>query len=794
MEVLSLSPLPAGSLLWQPRAGSYALTVVAKATFVLLPGESVLAESQEPLCADEIVAGDGVAAGVSRPCDLVPRKARADVTLVGHAYAPRGEGLRSLVARLVIGQLDKEIELWGERCFTREGQLREGARFSRMPLRHERAAGGPGTENPLGVRTGPGALPDHLGQIFLPNLQVPGATPEGRGEAMTAICFAPIPRSFPARREKLGPLSPRFEEELASVPLPDDFDVGYFNAAPQDQQLALLRDSERIILQNLHRDHPRLLTSLPGLHPRAFLQRPGVPPKELGLKCDTLWIDSDRGLCTLTFRGQIALRAPDEAGRVLFALERPGERVTFEEVERLAGPYVEPAPIAAPGAELRTMALPGALPPEPEPSTAPGFHQRTAKVPIPRFEPALPFQPADPGAPPPLVAAPSPAAASPPRRQMVQTSAVPFELPPKHGVPAWLAATPGAPAPIAPPPLMAPPAPAVEPSRNWEPAPAVEPARSWEPAPRPPLRSDEYLPPAPAEIAQGGFSLMAASNAAAEAMHGREARASAPELVVAPVRARREALDLLWVDPAASRAIRAAFGELLAPLKAPAKVADKDEAKRLELERIEAEAVRVLMQAPRADAAALEALLARAVGDDGRLRAPLVVLTGELRFPFDALDSLKALVGAASPLAAAGTPLGEALDRAGALLASPFVGSAPGAAELLGQQVREAFVQHNRSLPQRWLDEQVEQTMLEQRRHQRRTVLGEPRIRALLAPPGGGAPLPCYLPEALGKTLPMYAAMEVRVLAEAHPPQDPREASPISLQPKALARVLTLGG
>ena len=157
MEVLSLSPLPAGSLLWQPRAGSFALTVVAKATFLLLPGESALAEAQEPLCADEILAGDGVAAGVSRPCDLVPRKARADVTLVGHAYAPRSANVRSLVARLVSGSVDKSVAVHGDRTPQTRG---DPVPFSQMPLRWERAAGGPGTSNPAGIPAGADRLPN----------------------------------------------------------------------------------------------------------------------------------------------------------------------------------------------------------------------------------------------------------------------------------------------------------------------------------------------------------------------------------------------------------------------------------------------------------------------------------------------------------------------------------------------------------------------------------------------------------------------------------------------------------
>ncbi|MFO0759863.1 MAG: DUF2169 domain-containing protein [Byssovorax sp.] len=736
MEVVSLSPLRTGKVRWQPRPSAHVLTVICKATYLLLPGESALSDSQEPLWEEESHGGEGAPAGADHPSDLAPRKARADVILVGHAHAPRGELVRSFVARLVIGQIDKEIEIFGERCFSREGHLRDGGRIARMPLRHERAAGGPGTDNPLGVPTGPSARPDPLGQVFLPNLQAPGTTPADRSEVMAPIGFGPVPRYFPARQARLGSLPARFEEQLAETPLPEGFDLGYFNAAPADQQLPALRENERLILQNLSREHPRLLTSLPGMRPRAFVERPGAPPRELGMKADTLWIDADRGLCTMTFRGQVSLQEPDERGRVLVALEQPGERVTAEEALRMAGPLTQRMPSIPPQAELRTMALP--------------------QVP--------------------------PADRAPARRAMVQTAAVPFEIPPKHNVPAWLPPSPGvsagpAPAPSAPPPFVAPPPLMGRPIVPVEPLPP----RSIESAP----------PPSPPGRLPAGFGLMAASNAAADAALGREARGAQVEPPAPAARPRREAVELLWVDPLAARAIRAAFPDLLASIKAPAKAAEREEAKRLELERIEAEACRALVAAPRAEATALAAKMAAAAGDDGRFRPPLVVVAGELRVAFDPIEALRAMVGAASSIAAPGTPLAGAVDRAAQLLGSPFAAAAPGAAERLGQALREAFSQEKHAMPQGWLDEQVERALIEQRRHQKRIVLGEPKIRALLATPGSSIPLPCYLPEALGARLPMLPSFPARVLGEARPPEDPWERASICLQVKALGRALS---
>ena len=119
---------------------------------MLSPGESPLADEQEYLNADVNHWNDDPARSLYSPSDLVPFKVRADVMLVGHAFTPRGEPARSVTARLSVGEMEKGIEIFGERAWSGDRKLREGARFTKMPLRYERAAGGPDTSNPVGMR------------------------------------------------------------------------------------------------------------------------------------------------------------------------------------------------------------------------------------------------------------------------------------------------------------------------------------------------------------------------------------------------------------------------------------------------------------------------------------------------------------------------------------------------------------------------------------------------------------------------------------------------------------------
>src|SRR5262245_56467957 len=111
MDLVSNTPLRTASIIWQPRAGAFSLTVVCKATFLLRPGESQLAQTQEPLTkADEPWSGDPTRS-LWAASDIAPLKPRADVMLVGHAFAPGQVPVRSLRVRLNVGEIDKTIEI-----------------------------------------------------------------------------------------------------------------------------------------------------------------------------------------------------------------------------------------------------------------------------------------------------------------------------------------------------------------------------------------------------------------------------------------------------------------------------------------------------------------------------------------------------------------------------------------------------------------------------------------------------------------------------------------------------------
>ncbi len=426
MDLLSLCPYPAAPLVWQLTPSRWVLTIVCKATYALVPGVVSAASEQEPIHDEDAHWDDDPGRSLFAPADLVPFKTRADVMLVGCAYARNGQPARSLTVRLNVGKIDKSIEVLCPRVRTRDGELREGKRWTKMPLLYERAAGGRNTDNPVGIHTD--GVRDPYGQLALPNLQAPGlALPPDK--LPPPIGFGPIAPDWPGRRGRL----PRGggERDWARAPYGDGFDPTFFQAAPPDQQLDALRPTERIALENLLAKHPVFVSALPGDRVRARVELRGASPREMNLAADSLWIDTDRAICTVTYRAKVDIEHPDQEGRILVAIAKNDQPIAWARIAPA------PQPPSSQGSQTsqtsQSSPPPGALSPPPG-ASAPVLGSSSSSMPPGRVAvpspgggvPAAPSaarvsSPPAPPMPPPVPAArPSVAPAkvpAPPRRE-----------------------------------------------------------------------------------------------------------------------------------------------------------------------------------------------------------------------------------------------------------------------------------------------------------------------------------------------------------------------------------------
>lgn len=772
MDVVSDGPLPVASLLWQVRSLTWVLTVVCKATFTLAPGESPLAPAQEPIRERDAHLDDDPARSLIEASDLAPLKQGADVVLVGHAHAPGGSPARSLIARMAVGEIDKPIQVFCDRLFTREGELQEGAHFRQMPLAYERAAGGPDTDNPAGIHRG---ARDARGRAAVPNLLPVDRIVASPDDPIAAVGFGPIAPTWPLRHRRLGKHAAAWSSgALLSSPLPEDFDRTFFNVAPLDQRLLQLREDEQIVLENLHPRHPRLVTSLPGVRPRATVTGRAGGPRDLAMRCDTLVIDADRLLCTLTWRGQLPLASPKESGQIRVSLERPARQAPADAATPSAsGP--QPPPRVAPAA-------PKVKPPALNPSTLTLDIQ--AKSPDAQQAPIMPFRAGPPTSPPPEAPAPRPAEPPGVRPRPSSTEGqtgdlteeatkvpLPFVAPSSAPPPAAASNTPP---PNTPSPIPAPPLAKASPG---------EPVSPWAAgAPQPGSSAMGMIPHAPAAPQTIG-AMLAGTGAAADA-----------SAAFAPAAAQRDALTLVWFDrksvprivrkPAWQRLLDAMEAEPLDPeaddpalSDEPAEIEDR------------AQVFEILDRGAAADVAGVHGALARAAGKRGMPVPPLELVEGELSLSFDEVETLKALVSTATPLATGDDALAAALGAAEKFLATPGVSAAPAVAEALCGRIREALA-HGKKGRVELANEQVERALLEQRHYQKRKVLGGPHLRGLLRVAGETQPLVIYLPSSVAETLPLSARFRARVIAAVHPAMDEREAEPVALQAAALGRVV----
>ena len=400
LDLISLCPFPVVAFPWQPRPGTWNLTVGVKATFSLVHGQAAQLSATQHAIVDDSYWDNNPSASLYAPSDFVPYKPRVDVLLTGHAYAPGGASVETLGVRLQVGSLVKALTLTGDRAWV---QARNGmapgasTHFRRMALRYERAA--LAGENPVGFAglAQPGEIGRPLPSVVATGTQTPG--------------FGPLPLLWRARRRNLPDAAVMwaYRVRLASASMPPGFDFDLFNSAPAEQQIAALPPRAAIVLENLHPQLPRLETWLPALAPKLFrLDRSAGRASPVALRADTLWIDTDRAVAVVSWRALTPIPGPsdEEIGPLLIALEVEGEPVRSDDINRImlassshrgppASPLVAlaevapPAPPRVPAPSSPVAAAPSVPAPPPSSPVAPLIAAPT--LPAPLLDEVTPF-------------------------------------------------------------------------------------------------------------------------------------------------------------------------------------------------------------------------------------------------------------------------------------------------------------------------------------------------------------------------------------------------------------------
>ncbi len=287
-----------------------ALSLLIKGTFKLQDGQSsAAADEQKPFKGDQQFLDD-LGRSTSYASDLVPLKTRGEVTLLGSCHTPQGAPRGECDVSLTVGPIHKMLRVSGERHWSNGVHKHASSPkpFSTMPLRWELAYGSlADRHNPLGRGVEP-TDPAKGEDILLPNVEYADKRVVAPTDKPPPAGFGPIAPHCEPRLGRQGTRDQRWAAFRAPL-APADFDPRYHNAAPDDQQLpeeTYFRGDEPIVLENLHRDLPRLESSLPGKRLRLFLWLRGTGNTklwtEVELRLDTVHIAPDDDELVLVWR------------------------------------------------------------------------------------------------------------------------------------------------------------------------------------------------------------------------------------------------------------------------------------------------------------------------------------------------------------------------------------------------------------------------------------------------------------------------------------------------------------
>ncbi len=327
--VTSQGPLSAAATVFCDNHGKYVGTIVAKISYAI--GSGIVPPLDEPLPIQEEDGhwDDDPARSVHVPSDLVPFKKAPEVVVVGSAYAPNDRPVASVIARVIVGSVDKSVELHVPR-YLRDGSIEEGQRARRFPLRYEYAAGGPDSDNPIGIDV---SRPDARGRRAVPQVLPVACDVAPHTTHLPTIGLGPLPTTYRLRSEELRPVDRAWIAHPDREPLPKGFSSNYFQSAPAEQWLTRpLAANERVVLENLHQRMARVVMTLPGIEPVAVF--PGHS-EVLRLHGDLLVIDSDRALCTLTFRGHLPISDTRSFHRAVVFAAPMGAPIAPEQIQNI---------------------------------------------------------------------------------------------------------------------------------------------------------------------------------------------------------------------------------------------------------------------------------------------------------------------------------------------------------------------------------------------------------------------------------------------------------------------------
>jgi hypothetical protein len=275
-------------------------------------GCPVLFSSQAPVCFADEHRGDPTTTSMLREADACAPKTFVDVIVNGFAYAPRGGETKATVVELHVGDVHKQLRVFGDR--RREagiglpGEMPSPIPFHKMPIIYERAFGGSSyggdtldavcATNPVGIGFRDAPPLDPSIDTDFPNIE------HSNQDSGMAAGYGIVGRGWSPRLQLAGTYDDSWLKQQWPL-APADFDPRHNQCAPQDQQSKTIQGGEDASLVNMTADGLWQFR-LPKLSAPVYVIRDSGPD-EMQTRLDTLYILPDTRRLVLCHRGTVPL-------------------------------------------------------------------------------------------------------------------------------------------------------------------------------------------------------------------------------------------------------------------------------------------------------------------------------------------------------------------------------------------------------------------------------------------------------------------------------------------------------
>src|SRR5262245_27171924 len=272
MKIVAEPGLAIGWIVSGIRPPQLSATFIAKLACKLKHGAAATREEKPEQLSGDRHDEDDPAKSLLYASDFAPLKPRADVLVQATAHVPGQQRVPKLTAQIQTGSLNKTLTVFGPRTWQR-GRLggtspSEPGTFDRVPITYQNAYGGPKSKkNPVGR----GIESDDLPQVEDPRLLV-----KSPSDDVNPAGFGPWAPTWQLRTNLVGTYDQQWLKERWPW-FPADFDYGYFNSAPLDQQVeGYLKGDEELVFGNLHPEHSTYRSRLPALRARCYVEERGT--------------------------------------------------------------------------------------------------------------------------------------------------------------------------------------------------------------------------------------------------------------------------------------------------------------------------------------------------------------------------------------------------------------------------------------------------------------------------------------------------------------------------------------